>query len=148
MQLFLDSVAGFSNGSAYTPMTCLLEEEGENRSVYGVVLRVAFPLCLLTLVLIAFWMQSAFQQRSIDSLAEQHHLLHCSRIIIASLMAGFFAYQSLSKDLMGTVSCIESDAEEMKDIAKRNNLALGIDYTKFSIARDHYWTEDTSVGVL
>ena len=126
-------------------MTCLVKNGTENRSVYGVVLRVAFPLCLMGLILAAFWMQRAFQQRTTGPLAELHPLLHRSRIIVASLIVGFFAYLSVSKNLMGTVSCIELDSKEMSDIAEHNNLEMGIDYTKFSIARDRYWTEDTSV---
>jgi len=72
-----------------------------------------------------------------------HHFI-VSRTIICCLVVVFFLYQSISEDLMNTVSCIDLDSEDIDYISKwdsRNSL----NYSQFSIARNRYWTMDTDI---
>lgn len=139
-----DSVAGFSNGATFTPMTCLLDTDSEHRSIYGVVLRVAFPLFLMVLAMWFFFIQWFVMRKSPTVTRVRAQQFIRSRAIICFLVVGFFAYQSISEDLMGTVSCIELDADEM-DEARRFDQRDGVNYSQFSIAQEKYWTEDTNI---
>ena len=126
-------------------MTCLLNHDEENRSIYGVVLRIAFPLGLMVLVMGAYQARWLFMRRSPNYTLADCRLFIRSRTIIVFLVVSFFAYQSISEDLMGTVSCVELDAKEMSDAERHDVPGSEIDFSRFSIARDRYWTEDTTI---
>ena len=141
----VDSIAGFSNAASFTSMTCLLDQQDDKRSVYGVVLRIAFPICLMAIVMSLFWIQWLFKRCSPNYTREQCTSFIRSRTIITFLVAGFFAYQSVSEDLMETISCIELDSKKSEDADLSSPEADDAEYSRFSIAKERYWTEDTSV---
>ena len=68
-----------------------------------------------------------------------------SRLIICFLVVGFFAYQSISEDLMGTVSCIRLDSDDMSTAEEFDDPLRGVSYSHFSTANGYYWTEDTNI---
>eukprot|EP00210_Caulerpa_lentillifera_P006048 g5780.t1 len=133
----MNSIAGFSNGATFTPMTCMLDENSDNRSIYGVILRIAFPLLLMLLVMIFFALQWFVMMKTPNNYTRAYCSAFLkSRVVICFLVVIFFSYQSISEDLMGTVSCIELDSEEINDKTI---------YPMYSIAGDRYWTEDTTI---
>lgn len=132
----MNSIAGFSNGATFTPMTCMLDETSDNRSILGVVLRIVFPLCLMLLVLIFFSLQWIVMMRTPNYTRAYCSSFLKSRVVILFLVVVFFSYQSISEELMSTVSCIELDSKEIDE---------NTEYPDYSIARDRYWTEDTNI---
>jgi len=140
----MNSVAGFSNGATFTPMTCLLDSDSENRSIHGVILRIAFPMLLMLLSMGFFFIQWFIMRRNPTITRVMSQQFIRSRAIICFLVVGFFAYQSISEDLMGTVSCIQLDGDEM-DQAERFDQGDDINYSQFAIAQERYWTEDTNI---
>ena len=68
-----------------------------------------------------------------------------SRLIISFLVVGFFAYQSISEDLMGTISCIRLDSDAMSRVEEFDDPENNISYSHFSIADGYYWTQDTNI---
>lgn len=132
----MNSVAGFSNGATATPMTCMFDQSLENQSIYGVIVRIAFPVGLMLLVMLFFALRWYFKTR-IPHNTRAYCLKYLkSRLVICFLVVVFFSYQSISEELMGTVSCIELDSKEMDE---------NTHYPQYSIARDRYWTEDTNI---
>eukprot|EP00210_Caulerpa_lentillifera_P007342 g7018.t1 len=125
-----NTASGFSNGSAFAPLTCLLKS-GLNRTIHGMVLRVAFPVALIVFVIFLFflnWLRiRSTQKKGIE-------YLH-SRSVICILVALFFCYESINQELMRVVNCVELDVEESSDETG---------YHKYAIARGEYWGEDTS----
>eukprot|EP00210_Caulerpa_lentillifera_P007341 g7017.t1 len=132
----MSAVGGFSNGATFTPMTCMLDRDTDNQSIYGVILSIAFPLGLLLLVLVFFTLQWWYMMRSPRYRRADCSLYLRSRVIMSFLVTVFFSYQSISDELMGTVSCIRLDSKEI------NERTL---YPDYSTARDLYWTQDTNI---
>eukprot|EP00210_Caulerpa_lentillifera_P006197 g5921.t1 len=135
----MNTIAGFSNGASFTPMTCLWNTSSENSSIFGAVFRVGFILGVMMLLMIYFFLQWSFMMRRPNCTHAHCAAYLRSRIIICFLVVIFFAYQSISEELMAIVSCIELDSKEIND----NTL-----YPKYSIARDKYWTQDTNIECL
>ena len=126
-------------------MTCLLDTDSDSRSIYCVILRVSFPLLSMILAMFLFVIQWLFMcRKSNTTLLDRQQFLR-SRLIICFLVVGFFAYQCISEDLMGTVSCIRLDSDDMSDAEAFDDPQRNISYSHFSIANGYYWTEDTNI---
>ena len=126
-------------------MTCLLDTDSDSRSIYGVILRVSFPLFLMLLVMCLFVARWLVMRRNPNTTRFLCQQFLRSRLIICFLVVGFFAYQSISEDLMGTVSCIRLDSDDMSDAEAFDDPQRNISYSHFSIANGYYWTEDTNI---
>lgn len=128
--MVLDTASGFSNGSAFAPLTCLLQTS-MNRAIHGMVLRVAFPVGLLIFVIFLFFLNWLRIRKTQKKGIEYLH----SRSVICVLVALFFCYESLNQELMRVVNCVELDVEDLSDETG---------YSRYAIARGEYWGEDTS----
>ena len=126
-------------------MTCLLDMDSDFRSIYGVLLRVSFPFFLMLLAMFFFvaqWLVMRYNP-SMAPLVCRHFLR--SRLIISFLVVEFFAYQSISEDLMGTISCIRLDSDAMSRVEEFDDPQRNASYAHFSIADGYYWTQDTNI---
>ena len=126
-------------------MTCLLDVDSDSRSIYGVILRVSFPFFLMLLAMLLFvvqWLTMLCNPNTTPFVCRQFLR---SRLIISFLVVGFFAYQSISEDLMGTISCIRLDSDDMSKAEDFDDPLKNVSYSHFSIANGYYWTEDTNI---
>ena len=68
-----------------------------------------------------------------------------SRLDISVLVVALLTYQSVSKDIMTTLSCIHLDSRDMSEAKELDDPFNNITYSHFSIANSRYWTEDTDI---
>lgn len=127
-------------------MICAVNTDSEKRSIYGLVLRIAFPLGLMVFVMGIFVLQWAMRLRSKrpTTIAALNILLK-SRLIITFLVVGFYSYRSISEDLMTIVSCIRLDEPEKAKAYSYDDPGTEVMYSQYSIANGRYWTEDTGI---
>ena len=96
------------------------------------ILRVAFPVILLIFVIFLFflnWLRiRVTEQKGLEYIY--------SRSVICILVALFFSYDSLNRELMRIVNCVQLDPED--DVNDETG------YTRYSVAKGQFWGEDTS----
>lgn len=130
MFLVVESAAGFSNSSAFAPLTCLLDNS-EYRSLQGMVLRILFPIATMIFIIFLFFL-NWFRIRKTQNKGIEYLY---SRSVICILVALFFSYESLNREFMRTVNCVLLDVDEPDDETG---------YSRYAAARGQYWGEDTS----
>lgn len=96
------------------------------------ILRVAFPVSLTIFVIFLFFLNWLRIRKTQNKGLEYIH----SRSVICILVALFFSYESLNRELMRTVNCVQLDQEEPEDETG---------YSQFAVAKGKYWGEDTSL---
>ena len=134
-------IAGISNGAKIVPFDCALSDKGSTpKSVRALWLRVLFPMMLLVVywfLCIVFWLLVRRKQRlgNLARMATFNTLL--TYMIIVTITVVFFAYNSVTEELMRTVNCIDADKDEHLE-----NEPFGL-YA--AALNDEYWAEDTSL---
>lgn len=129
-----DVLAGFSNGASLIAIDCLLDYEGSIPiSIRALVVRLAFPIVLLVIVVaifFAYWIYLYHKKKEPLSYFR-------SRTIISSLVVLFFAYEFITQELMRIMNCVDIDVDHPE--------GSGQSYSEYSIAKGRYWGEDTSL---
>lgn len=128
-------------------MACAIDTKSENRSIYGLLLRIAFPLGLMALVMSVFcllWLLRRYFSEGPSSKNVSAVILK-SRLVVIFLVVVFFSYQSITKELMTIVNCIRLDFSEMDKAYAYDNSKINVTYSQYSIAHGLYWTEDTKI---
>lgn len=127
-------------------MVCAVDTDSENRSIYGILLRIVFPIGLMFFVMSFFcirWAFCSFSNRQLTIHASSLWLK--SQLVITFLVVAFYSYQSISEDLMTIVNCIHLDLPEMDRAYAFDDPETNVNYSQFSIANGYYWTEDTKI---
>ncbi|CAD7704984.1 unnamed protein product [Ostreobium quekettii] len=130
-------LAGLSNGAELVPLDCALEDGSETpKSVRAVWLRIMFPVILLvlhSLFVIMFWATRQVQNKRRGQGADTASLV--TTLTVVTITVVFFAYNSVTEELMRTVNCIDVDSKDSTET-----------FSEYAAAtRGMYWAEDTAL---
>ena len=130
-------IAGLSNGARLVPFDCSLRDEGTTpKSVRALLLRVLFPLFLLItywVVVVLVWIMSNWRATRTGSVGMQMKSF-ITYLIIVTITVVFFAYNTITEELMRTVNCIDVHRESDEI------------FVQFAAVKDEqFWAEDTEL---
>eukprot|EP00803_Ostreobium_quekettii_P001172 evm.model.scf_388.6 EVM.evm.TU.scf_388.6 scf_388:61491-71525(-) len=134
-------IAGISNGTKLVPFDCALSDSGSTpKSVRALWLRVFFPVMLLGvywLICLAAWLAIRSKQKKKQAYYRVTYKTLFTYIIIVTITVVFFAYNSVTEELMRTVNCINADEEEQVSDQVFAEFVGEVDV--------EYWAEDTAL---
>ena len=126
-------------------MACLFDPDSDTRSIHALTIRILLVMFYAFLFMLFFLVRWLIVRRNPNTIPLSCRQFLKSRLNICVLVVTLLTYQSVSRDFMATLSCIQLDSKDMSEAEEFDDPSTNVSYSYFSTANSRYWTEDTDI---